>query len=540
MVRTLSLAAFAAALALSAPRAAAQCVSNGPGGFVPAPGAQNGAWPNVLPTGSLFSTQPVTVPAGASVIHSVKFALKHTFAGDVQLVLISPSGTAYNLLQTNDGVAGGGCASDFFGVYELVDPAAGLQCLPVTPLPCGTPQIAPGTYLQQFGAWPHGAAGVLNTPLERIPLASGNWTLALHDWFVGSDNGALLNWELCFGAPTPPPPTSANPQQCTLSAPGGAFPAGGTSGTWPGTLPSSPLVAPLVIQVPASASRIERVRIDGLQHTWLGDVQLVLESPTGARFNLLQTNDGAIGGGCPADLAGDYVFVDALAGQDPCGNPLFWPACPGALLPPGMYAQSFGAWPAGTGGIQNVPLHQIPLASGTWQLLAYDWFVPADFGDVLSWSVCFDVAGTPASFCTPQAPGTSSGCLPQIDASAYPSVSGASSCTVTISSVEGARTGLVFYGVNGQLATPWCASSSNFLCVKTPIQRTETSTTGGTAGACDGQIVLDWDLWQATHAGALGQPWNAGAHAWLQGWFRDPPACKTTSLSEGVELVWQP
>jgi hypothetical protein len=130
--------------------------------------------------------------------------------------------------------------------------------------------------------------------------------------------------------------------------------------------------------------------------------------------------------------------------------------------------------------------------------------------------------------------------LPQIDASAYPSVSGANACVVTVSAVEGAKTGLIFYGVNSQIATPWCATSSNFLCVKTPIQRTETSSTGGTAGACDGQIVLDWDQWQATHTGALGQPWTAGAHAWLQGWFRDPPACKTTSLSEGVELVWQP
>ena len=41
-------------------------------------------------------------------------------------------------------------------------------------------------------------------------------------------------------------------------------------------------------------------------------------------------------------------------------------------------------------------------------------------------------------------------------------------------------------------------------------------------------------------AGALGQPWTAGAHAWLQGWFRDPPACKATSLSDALEMTYVP
>ena len=39
---------------------------------------------------------------------------------------------------------------------------------------------------------------------------------------------------------------------------------------------------------------------------------------------------------------------------------------------------------------------------------------------------------------------------------------------------------------------------------------------------------------------ALGNPWTAGDKVYVQGWFRDPPACKTTSLSNAVELTYLP
>ncbi len=529
-----------AGLAASPERVAAQCVSNGPGGFVPASGASDGVWPLMLPSGSLVSTQQVSAPAAPSVIRAVKFALKHTFASDVQLVLVSPAGQAYNLLQSNDGVSAGACAADFFGVYELVDPIAAGGCNAVPGLACNGTQLAPGTYRQDFGAWPSGAAGIANVPLEQIPVASGAWSLVVHDWFVGSDNGALLSWELCFGSPTPLPPPAQNAPQCTAGAPGGSFPAGGTSGSWPSTLPSAPFSAPLVVTVPAGATQLAAVRVDSLAHTWIGDVQLVLEAPSGARYNLVQTNDGLPGGGCSDDFNGTYTLVDALAGTDPCGALARPVGCAPGTLPPGTYTQTFGNWPSGAHGILNVPLSQIPVASGTWILRAYDWWVPADSGSFGNWSLCFAAASAPTTFCTPQFPGTTNGCFATIAASAQPSLSTATSCLLSLSNVEGGKTGLFFYGVQGRVSSPWCSTSSNILCVKPPTQRMSALDTGGTNGACNGTLALDFDDWAATHPNAIGYPWNAGAKAWVQGWFRDPPACKTTSLSEGVELTWQP
>jgi len=538
MFRTLALSTLALWPCVS--RAAAQCASNGPGGFVPASGATDGLWPLLLPTGSLVSTQQVSAPATPSVIRAVKFALKHTFASDVQLVLLSPAGNAYNLLQKNDGSLAGSCAADFFGVYELVDPIAAGGCNAIPRLACSGTQLAPGTYQQEFGAWPSGAAGIANVPLEQIPVASGAWSLVVHDWFVGSDNGALLSWELCFGSPTPLPPPAPNAPQCGASASGGSFPSGGTSGSWPSSLPSAPFSAPLAVSVPPGATQVAAVRVQALAHPWIGDVQLVLEAPSGLRYNLVQTNDGLPGGGCSDDFNGTYTFVDPLSGTDPCGALAQPVGCGPSTLPEGTYAQTFGNWPSGAHGILNVPLSQIPPASGTWTLRAYDWWVPADSGSFASWSLCFSSSAAPTTFCTPQFPGTTSGCYATISASAQPSLSSATSCLLSLAHVEGGKTGLFFYGTQGRTSSPWCSTSSNLLCVKPPTQRTSALDTGGSDGACNGSLALDFDAWCATHPGAVGNPWSAGAKAWVQGWFRDPPACKTTSLSEGIELTWQP
>ena len=63
---------------------------------------------------------------------------------------------------------------------------------------------------------------------------------------------------------------------------------------------------------------------------------------------------------------------------------------------------------------------------------------------------------------------------------------------------------------------------------------------GGTPGACDGSFALDWTAFHAAQPAALGAPWTAHERAWLQAWFRDPPSCKTTSLSDALVLTVQP
>ena len=148
-------------------------------------------------------------------------------------------------------------------------------------------------------------------------------------------------------------------------------------------------------------------------------------------------------------------------------------------------------------------------------------------------------AGTPVNFCTSGT--TSAGCTATISASAQPSVSFAQPCSLTVSGVEGQKTGIIFYGLT-QLPQPWCVlgGGSSFLCVKPPTMRSAPQSSGGTAGACNGQLTLDWNLFQSANPAALGAPWVAGDKAYVQGWFRDPPACKTTSLSDAVELTYVP
>lgn len=146
----------------------------------------------------------------------------------------------------------------------------------------------------------------------------------------------------------------------------------------------------------------------------------------------------------------------------------------------------------------------------------------------------------PTAFCTS---GTSSiGCTPAISANAQPSVSGASACTISIAGVEGQRSGLVFYGIDNTGFAPlsWGPGSNSYLCVKPPTQRTPAQSSGGLSGQCNGAFALNWNNFQTTFVGSLGQPWVAGEKVFAQGWYRDPQAVKTTNLSNALELTYTP
>ena len=78
------------------------------------------------------------------------------------------------------------------------------------------------------------------------------------------------------------------------------------------------------------------------------------------------------------------------------------------------------------------------------------------------------------------------------------------------------------------------------MCVKAPTQRTATQFSGGTIGLCDGLLSIDWNAFMTANPGALGQPLTPGQHVFAQAWFRDPPAPKTTNLSDAIEFVVAP
>ncbi len=324
---------------------------------------------------------------------------------------------------------------------------------------------------------------------------------------------------------------------CFGGGAGGAWPApGAVDGAWPNILPTGQLSSPLAVTLPAGATSIASVRLVGLAHNWSGDIQAVLELPTGQRVNLFQDMNGNFGGGCNSPVSGDYTFVDVNATQGSCGTSVASFSCTPGLVAPGTYHQQFGAWPSGFAGIDNAPLSSVATANGTYTLHLYDWYVTADSGSLGAWELCFDTPAGPISYCTSGT--TTNGCNATISASANPSASLGSPCTLTVSNVEGQKVGLVFYSVTGLNNAPW--NGTSFLCVKAPTQRTATQNAGGLAGACDGQMVLDWNAYQAENPGALGNPFAAGMKVWAQGWFRDPPAPGTTNLSNAVELTVLP
>jgi hypothetical protein len=136
---------------------------------------------------------------------------------------------------------------------------------------------------------------------------------------------------------------------------------------------------------------------------------------------------------------------------------------------------------------------------------------------------------------------TTNGCTPSITGSGVALASATSGFTLTVANVEGQRAGLIYYGVTGRAALPWGVGGTSLTCVKVPSQRMSASaSSGGTAGACDGVLSEDWRAFVATHPSATGNPLQAGVQVNAQGWFRDPPAVKSTNLSNALEFVVLP
>jgi hypothetical protein len=145
----------------------------------------------------------------------------------------------------------------------------------------------------------------------------------------------------------------------------------------------------------------------------------------------------------------------------------------------------------------------------------------------------------PVSYCTSGT--TVNGCRASISGAGIASVSLGSGFTIDVSNVEGNKNGIVFYGISGRNAAPWGGGSTSFLCVKSPTQRTQLQNAGGTVGACDGALVLDWNAYFAAFPNkAINQATGAGTVVNAQGWFRDPGNPRNTSLSDGLEFTVNP
>jgi formylglycine-generating enzyme required for sulfatase activity len=147
-------------------------------------------------------------------------------------------------------------------------------------------------------------------------------------------------------------------------------------------------------------------------------------------------------------------------------------------------------------------------------------------------------AQNPQPYCTA---GTSTnGCTPSINANVQPNTTNNAGCVITTSGVEGQKQGILFYGVDntGFAPTPWGFGSTSFLCAKPPTTRLGGPvSSGGSVGQCDGSYVLDWDAFQVANPSALGNPWLTGDKVFVQSWYRDPSAPRTSNFSNALELT---
>lgn len=365
------------------------------------------------------------------------------------------------------------------------------------------------------------------------PVAAGP-----HTWTVRAANSSGAG---PFAAPftfqsSQPPPSSVCFANGAAVGPVPASGSGGSGSVWPSVLPDFPYSTSYIVTAPLGATQLVKVDFNfGTQHTWAGDLFFVLTDPTGAQHNLLHrlgSSNGSVGLNC--DMIGPYSIYESFG--------LPWPtACPPSTdIPSDNYTQSFGAWPSGLHGIFNTPLSAIPVSNGLWTLTIYDWS-GGDTGVLGGWRLCFDDGPPvgPMNYCTA---GTStSGCNATMGASGNPSASQTTPCVLTVSQVEGQQNGILFYGLDNAAftPTPW-GSGTSWQCVRKPTQRTGAQTSGGSAGACDGVLTLDWDAWQLAVPNRPGSPWGSGDKVYVQAWFRDPPAPRSSNLSDAIELTYLP
>ncbi|MCC7011692.1 MAG: hypothetical protein IT454_03935 [Planctomycetes bacterium] len=376
--------------------------------------------------------------------------------------------------------------------------------------------------------------GPLSTTSLTLPsLSAGWWHWDVASSSNGTDYGETsMPCRFCI-------PQVIGAFTCAPGGLGGAVPSIGTGdGVWPTVLPSAPFVSTYNVVVPPGATEIVKVDLIGANHTWVGDLQIVLTDPTGANHNLVhRVGHTGTGYGLDCDLNGNYSI--APLARILC--PVWSTSCPSSSdLLPGIYAQEFSSWPSGAFSIFNTPLELIPVTSGLWTLTIYDW-EGLESGSLTSWQLCFGTGPAgPTSYCTPST--SSFGCNASISASAQPSVSLTTNPMISVAGVEAQKTGLLFYGLDNNAFTPkaWGIGGSSFLCVKPPTQRTGTMNSGGMLNSCTGSLALDWNAFTAGTPGAMGQPFLAGDKIYLQAWFRDPPAPKSTNLSDAIELTVQP
>lgn len=155
----------------------AQTFSNGTNFAIPDANATGIS--SVINVSGLGTSLNCTAPLG---IKTVCIKIAHPFDGDLDIYLVSPTGTTV-MLSTDNGAGGdnyGNATADDLGPYTCFDMSA------ATAVTAGAAPFA-GTYI------PEGSFAAFNNGQNP----NGNWTLRVYD-DAGGDVGTLLYWQLTF------------------------------------------------------------------------------------------------------------------------------------------------------------------------------------------------------------------------------------------------------------------------------------------------------------------------------------------------------
>lgn len=330
------------------------------------------------PVTGLYSNATATIPYVAGTPASTVYFLQ------------SPTTTTnYTYTVTN---TLGTCSSAPASVTVTVNPVPTIsvgpnnQCGPVTLTATGTSN----TY-----AWSpaSGLSSTTGATVTANPQLNTTYTVTGTITATGCTNSATVNVNstpaapivtpsavnICLGSTTTlvvSPTAVTTPLGGTITIPAGAPTT--TSGV------ASPY--PAIISVgglPPAGVRVKSVNINGISHTFPGDIDMLLQSPTGTNVILMSDR----GGGTDINNI-NLVFDDAAA----------------AILPTtivgGTYRPTNTAGPdnfpaPGPGSVTNVNPTLSTFTgnlNGTWNLFVNDQ-VGGDVGSITSWSITFEIVG---------------------------------------------------------------------------------------------------------------------------------------------------
>ena len=369
------------------------------------------------------------VPANATITcMSVTFSIPdHTFVGDELINLKAPNGTVLNLYHNLGSTAGINIPYPNAGISNLTISSCGVISLATANTASQTGPVT-GTYRADLTnglitpgytlSDPPGYVSTATAWAQLFSVPNGTWTLAMTDDGAG-DVGHLTNWAIKFDyiigvqstqatwspatflwldqaqvipyvagtqhdtvwtRPTPagvytynvtvnginPPAIFTNPAPITINDNAAGTP-----------YPSNVVVANL----PTSGVTVKSVTLNGFNHTWSGDVDVVLQSPTGQNVILL----GRLGNDAAVTATGvNLKFIDAAATAVPTTSPM----ASGTYKPTNYNASPFSFLAPGP---QNIVTPVNPAnptlatftgnMNGTWKLYVEDR-VGGDFGTI--------------------------------------------------------------------------------------------------------------------------------------------------------------